>query len=112
MATKVVRPIRPTDVPKFRREIAPPEVIEAFNELIVEGDGHVKQNDVVERILQKMNARIAGKGLPPFTRNEIFDRGWLNVEYIYRKAGWNVEYDKPAYNETYGAFFVFSRSSR
>ena len=43
------------------------------------------------------------------TRQTVFDNGWLDVEEAHRAAGWRVEYDKPAYNESYDAFFVFSK---
>lgn len=42
-------------------------------------------------------------------RDELFDKGWMDIEPIYRKSGWRVEYDKPAYNETYPATFTFSK---
>ena len=41
------------------------------------------------------------------TRSMIFEKHWLDFEDIYRKAGWFVNFDKPAYNETYDAFFEF-----
>ena len=37
----------------------------------------------------------------------IFKKGWLNVEEMYREAGWQVTYDRPAYNETGYAYFYF-----
>lgn len=91
------RPITPDEVDEGKH--IPAEVIEAFNELIAEGSGHVKQKDAVARIVQKMG----------LDSNVVYQRGWLNVEGAYRKAGWKVDYDKPGYNETYDAFFVFTR---
>jgi hypothetical protein len=32
----------------------------------------------------------------------------LDIEPIYREAGWIVEYDKPAYCENYDANFTFT----
>jgi len=49
------------------------------------------------------------KGL---NRAEIFDKGWLNVEEVYRAAGWAVEYDKPGFNESYSATFTFKCLSK
>jgi hypothetical protein len=37
----------------------------------------------------------------------IFEKGLLDVETVYERAGWKVTYDKPAYNETYPATFRF-----
>lgn len=46
---------------------------------------------------------------PRPSRQFIFDKHWLDIEDTYRKAGWNVEYDKPGYCENYDAYFVFSK---
>lgn len=63
------------------------------------GGGHVMQDDVIDRILTK---------LPDATREQLFERGWLDVEEAYRRKGWTVEYDKPGFNESYRASFTFS----
>ena len=31
------------------------------------------------------------------------------IEPLYREKGWNVEYDKPGYNEFYKARFIFKK---
>jgi len=38
-----------------------------------------------------------------------YNEKWLDIEPLYRKFGWNVNYDKPAYNETYDGFYTFKR---
>ncbi len=97
---KKIAPIRPRDIARQKQESFPNEVIEAFNQLIGEsfnnGYATIRQDDAV--------ALMVKKGL---VSKEIYRRGWLNVEDIYRKAGWEVEYDKPAYNESYPATFTF-----
>lgn len=100
-----VDPLKPQDVAKEKQASIPDEVLECFNQVILEeyynGYASIKQEDVVNLMISK--------GLD---RNEIFKKGWLNVEDIYRKAGWKVEYDKPAYNESYPASFSFSAKNR
>ena len=59
------------------------------------------QDDVAKLIVQK--------GLK---RQDIFDNHWLDVEDLYRKNGWKVDYDKPGYNESYNAYFVFSAKTK
>jgi hypothetical protein len=44
---------------------------------------------------------------PDINPEEIFAKGWLNIESIYEQQGWIVNYDKPGYNETYAATFTF-----
>jgi hypothetical protein len=104
-----IKPITPKEVVSKKAAGIPDAVFEAFNELIAEGwDGSqsvVKQNVVMDRVLSRLNVNSEVS----FTREMVLDRHWLDVEEIYRSAGWNVEYDRPGYNETYGAVFIFTK---
>ncbi len=106
MGKKQVLPIKPREVAAVQRSQIPPEVIEVFNELIAKelssNSAVVQQEDVVKRIVEKMGVE----------RKEIFDGKWLNIEAIFRNAGWKVEYDSPGYSETYGAKFIFTKNKK
>lgn len=95
-----VKPISPKDVTGERAKQIPDSVLGAFNALIAQnfrnGSACVLQDDVV--------ARLEERGL---NRREIFDKGWLDVEDLYRNAGWYVQYDKPGFSESYPATFTF-----
>jgi len=97
-----VHPIKPSEVAKKKAIDFPDAVFEAFNQLIAQnfsaGYAVVKQDEVV--------ALMVKKGLK---RGEIFRNHWLDVEDVYKAAGWKVEYDKPAYCESYDAFFSFKK---
>ena len=99
-----VKPITPNEIAEKKTEQIPDGVIDAFNELIAQnyrnGSSTVKQKDAVSRIKAKLNLE---------KDNDIYSNNWLDVEPIYRAAGWKVKYDKPAYCESYDAYFVFSR---
>lgn len=101
-----VKPISPNDVEGKKLEGIPDQVIEAFNELIAKNwrstEAVIKQRDVVKLILEKLNIESG----------QIYDNGWLDVEPVYRKAGWNVEYDKPAYCESYEPTFTFRKKRK
>lgn len=90
-------PIKPSEV--NNKEI-PEIVFDSFNELINEkfadGSATVKQAEVVIRMLVK--------GL---SREDIFEKKWLDIEEHYRAAGWKVKYDKPGFNESGEAYFEF-----
>ena len=100
--SKKVGPISPNEVCSQAKANFPSAVFEVFNDLIAANwngiSATIRQDEVVKRLV--------AKGLE---RNEIFDKGWLNVEEAYRSKGWRVEYDKPGYNETYEATFTFRR---
>lgn len=98
-----MKPITPQEVSQVKQ--IPDFVIECFNNLIAKhyrsGRAKVIQNDVIAAILATDPTNLE--------RHMIFDSGWLDVEEVYRATGWKVEYDKPAYCESYDAFFVFSK---
>ncbi len=98
-----MKPIKPNEVAKEKVSSIPDEVLEAFNELITEnysnGRATVMQDAVVDRIRAKMGDKA----------KDMFKKGWLDVEGVYEKAGWDVTYDKPGYNENYEANFRFAR---
>jgi hypothetical protein len=96
------KPISPKDVAKFKADTFPAYVFDAFNQLISENYNNrsatVKQKDVVTRMLLLSDTA---------NKDDIFSKGYLNVEEIYRAQGWKVSYDKPGYIESYDAYFEF-----
>lgn len=102
----VIQPITPDEVVKAKKNSLPDEVIACFNDMIVQKwNGHssmVIQTEVVRRIADSLH----------ITQKDVYGRGYLEIEDIYRKIGWNVVYDKPAFNENYPAYFKFSRHSQ
>ncbi len=114
MATK---PITPLEVVQVKRETLPDEVIKAFNDMITEtwsdGSSCFKQDDVVKKMIGLLKASDEySQFLTARIREMIFDKHWLDVEPIFREAGWIVKYDKPGYNESYSATFEFKRKDR
>lgn len=107
-AARTVKPIAPHEVSDEKIKQIPPEVIESFNFLIARDympgsrSAIVIQNAAIREIMQRTN----------LSRDEIFSQKFLDVEDIYRKEGWIVDYDKPAYNESYGAYFIFRKGPR
>lgn len=97
-----VHPIKPGDLGAEKQKLFPDAVLESFNELITQkwsgGSANIRQDDVIVLMVKK--------GLQ---QKEIYANGWLDVEDIYRAAGWSVIYDKPAYNESYSATFTFAK---
>lgn len=87
----------------------PPKVLDTWNKLIVKNRSGrrsvVMQNSAIEALRGAMTSANSDTLIP---RQMVFDEGWLNIEEVYRANGWNVEYDKPGYNETYEASFTFT----
>jgi hypothetical protein len=103
----VTKPISPSEVGKAKTSRIPDRVIEAFNECISKhwdgGAATFTQDEVIRLVVAKM---------PEVERHTIFESKWLDVEDGYRAAGWQVEYDRPGYCETYEARFTFKRRTR
>lgn len=104
----MIKPITPSDAQKAKISIIPDFVIEAFNNKIVQSINSrnyakVLQNSVIGEIMYCANERNID-----VTREEIFAKGWLDIEQLFRDNGWTVLYDKPGYNESYEAYFEFS----
>ena len=99
-----VKPITPEEVIELKKNLLPDNVIKTWNELIakniVNGTCVILQSDA-EKALESL--------ISSEDPNNIFVRGWLDIEDIYRKAGWTVTYDKPGYNESYPATFTFRK---
>ena len=81
-------------------------VIETWNELIAEkfsgGAATFTANELVNRICENMMCDT----------QTVFDKGWLNLEPLFEKAGWSVKYDKPGFDESYAARFIFTHSRK
>lgn len=99
----MAEPIRPEDVADVKRQVIPDVVIEAFNKLIAlnftGGRATVKQDDVISAIVNNST----------LSRQELFDKGYLNVEEVFRRAGWKVSYTKPDCTEQFPSYFEFRK---
>ena len=100
------RPLKPSDVAKAKGKHIPGAVFDCFNRLVTINwnglEAVVLQEDVLSAIMVALKIQ----------RQEVFDRGLLDVEELYELAGWKVWYDKPGYNETYKPFFRFTRKPK
>ncbi len=95
-----IQPIRPEDIVDNKIELFPDAIFATFNTLITQkfsaGVSTVMQDDVVS-MLKEVGLDI----------DEVYKKGWLNVEEVYRASGWEVNYVRPGYNETGKSYFVF-----
>lgn len=94
--------LSPTKIAKKHLASIPEVVFEAVNELLAKGAG-----GSVSFTQDELLALLAKKA-PEIKRATYFDNGWLDFEAKYRAQGWSVEFDKPAYCETYDAHWNFT----
>jgi hypothetical protein len=106
-----MKPITPGEI--VHEKAFPSYVIRAFNELIQENyrgrESKVLQDDVIERILSYANVGAKPEE-PILTRAQIFELDYLDIEDMYKEAGWKVDYRKPDYNENpFPSYFRFKK---
>lgn len=104
-----VKPFSPQEAHAAGISTIPDEIIETVNDLLStkyrgRGSCTIKQDDIMNLALSKLQANEN-----PVSRQEIFNKGWMDFEPLFEKAGWKVKYDKPGYCEDYAAYFEFSR---
>lgn len=101
-----LKPISPQEAFTSMVDYLPDYVIEATNQLIKEkyvgAQFTIKQEELVNKIIE-----CAAKLDIVITSHEIYNKHYLDIENVYIKEGWSVEYDKPGYNESYSAFYKF-----
>lgn len=101
----MAEPIKPSEIMIAKKKKIPDVVIESFNDMIAKNF-----NGIYSQFMQDETvALIVKKSKKEITVDQIFDNHWLDVEDIYRNVGWEVEYDKPAFNESYPASFTFQK---
>lgn len=101
--TKSVKPITPEEAKGRIKNFIPQAIIKAVNECISEkfrnnGSFNILQKDIIAKALTFDDK---------LTSNIIFEKKYLDFEYLYQEAGWKITYDKPVRDENFDAFFTF-----
>ena len=98
-----VKPITPGEVVKVKAATLPDEVLTIWNEAIAAAwsgsSAVVKQTEIAGSIASRMDC----------TRDHVYKEHWLDIEPVFRAAGWKVVYDSPAYCESDPATFTFTK---
>ena len=101
-----INPLKPDEAIKLKKGQRPDAVMISFNQEIAE---HIKVSTGRAKVLQKDVLVRIKKALETVTTSDILDKGWLDIEPEFRKAGWEVEYEKPAIDESFDSYFIFQK---
>lgn len=105
-----VQPITPEQAKDAEGETIPAVVIEAVNALIQKnvryGRAVLLQKDVIDEILTR--SANDPNSASTIKRDHLFKNKWLDFEAVFRRAGWDVSYDSPGYNESYEPNWTFT----
>jgi hypothetical protein len=99
--------ISPQEAVLKHKQQVPSEVIEVWNQLIVTHLQVRKTNIESKFLLEELSKKLQQKMNLNF--EQLRDKGYLDLEYIFENQGWKVVFDKPAYCESYAANFTFSQ---
>ena len=96
----MVKPISPRDIARSKN--FPDEAIEAFNELIANNFRYGKSTVYQDQLNKLIRSKYSS-----FTDIIFFSEHELNIEYLYRSQGWNVQ-GYISIDKEYEPIFVFS----
>lgn len=99
----MAKPITPDEVVAKKLDVVRPEIIEAANELIAKHWNGNYAKFTLDELCQLSRKKLK------MEKGQQFEDGELDIEPIFRKAGWKVDFDRPGYNETYPATFEFTK---
>jgi hypothetical protein len=80
-------PLSPQAALDLKAKTIYPKVIEVVNSLLVK---HMKNGRVILRKDDVVNALTLATGVSDST---VYEEGWLDFEFLYRREGWKVSYD-------------------
>ena len=102
-----IKPMKPEDVLDRKIETIPDAMFAAVNAMIAmkwNGSSAVfRQDDLLEKYFE-----LSKETDDRATRDRLFANNQMDFEDAYRREGWKIVYDKPAYNESYEPTFCFS----
>lgn len=105
--------IKPENIVSEKKKHIPAEVEKAVDFLIGQKwngkSATFKQDELIQKIVEFSGIDFPSAESKQNYRNRLFETHALDFEDVYRAAGWSVVYDKPAYNESYSAFFKFEK---
>ena len=103
-----IQPIRPQDIIDLKKDTIPEKIIAAFNELIATkwngGSATIRKDELLDKYFS-----LIGKTNDRANREILYNNHSLDIEDIYRKEGWKVEYSSPTYGDSdFEPYYKFS----
>lgn len=105
----MTKPITPREALKSTATQIPEVIFDVFNEFLSD---RARAGKSIRIGQDEVEAALVAKGWSKEEVSEAFERGWLDVEPQYEKAGWSVAFDKRAYNEDGEDSWTFKAKGR
>ena len=91
------KPISPSELLTKRSREIPSEVIDIFNDLLLEKFSGGMAIIYLSTVTEKVNKHTF----------PAFEMWWLDVEDIYREQGWKVDFVKQSIGDSFKSHYVF-----
>lgn len=105
---KEIKPISPKDIDDAKSSTVHPKMIEAANNLIVKNWHGYSASFKLKELVAEFARIYEGET----TESRVYKEQNLDIEDVFRKAGWKVHYDSPGYCEDYDAYFEFTKKKK
>lgn len=106
--SEIVKPFSPSEALASKVNTIPSEIIEAVNVLLSEKFSGNHTVTIFQREILTLAKSFMVKRMRVYVNDDIIKRNWILIEPLFEKEGWKVEYDSPAYCESYEPFFKFT----
>lgn len=98
----MTQPVTPAEAIAAQQTQIPDVIFDTVNALLVQRSGS-------SRITITQKEVIAQLGAAGMDAETIYKNSMLDFEAAYEASGWQVVYEKPAYNEPFAPYWVFTR---
>ncbi|MEO6304519.1 MAG: hypothetical protein ABIP51_15270 [Bacteroidia bacterium] len=97
-------PITPKELKEDFITTMPDCIIEGVNNAII-NNSKGKTYFTIKQVLIELEIIIASNG--EISKSEIYDKGYMDFETLFEKAGWEIKYVSPDYTESFDPYFIF-----
>jgi len=97
-----VKPLSPKEIESAKKVVIPDAVMEAANELLAKKWNGSSATFTIDALCGLAREKM-GDPKHQFASED------LDIEIVFRKEGWIVDFDRPGYNETYAANWTFKK---
>lgn len=98
----MTNPITPEELASEKAKYFPDAVIECFNRAIALNFNGTSSTVVAKNVRDEIAEALN------IDKSEVSRRRYLDVEPIYRDAGFDVKYVRPDYTESFDSYFLFT----
>jgi len=103
-----IKPLSPDEVSALRPKHILPEIIEAVNKFLCERFNGKNSVKITRNELVSDTIGLCSKNEKHMTDQILYEKGHLDLESIFEKVGWKVNYESPDRDESFESYYLFT----